>query len=346
MSGSDMSAERSIARQSRLTAAHHLLKGRAMDRDPRGTETMIGYAPFEIGNTKPPERELVPSEPAVIVSELVMTDSLTTWGWSEPRTVAKPKEPDASKESKEPTEPKDRNTQVVALYPEAGSSKLPFVIAAIAVVVCAGAATYLWCAADSTSSASVEPAPSVPVPVRVPVAAAKPAPAVKVTPAPPPPITPKHEAASVDRSVAVSHGSCSIRVDANVAGGIVMIDGRAVGSAPIQIDGLYCGHRTRVAVVDPALAPWERSINPEEGTVVQVHASLGRLTTAIAVTSIPNGATVTVNGREVGVTPAAIPVVVGATTKLRVSSPGYAPYDQTIVPRAGTSPTIAATLTR
>jgi hypothetical protein len=311
-----------------------------MDRDPRGTETMIGYAPFETGKPKPRllERELVPREPAVIVSDLVMTDGLTTWGWSEPRAAAKRNEPD---ESKEPKEPKDRNTQVVALYPETGSSKLPLAIAAIAVVVCAGAATYLWFAADSTASASIEPALPVSVPVPVAAPAAKPAPAVKVTQVAPPP---KHDVATVDRPVAASHGSCSIRIDADIAGSIAMVDGRAVGAVPMQVDGLYCGRRTRVAVADPAFAPWERTIIPEEGTLVRVRASLGRLTTAVAITSLPTGATVNVNGHDVGTTPAAIPVVVGVATKVRVSSPGYATYEQTVVPRAGTSTTIQATL--
>ncbi len=54
--------------------------------------------------------------------------------------------------------------------------------------------------------------------------------------------------------------------------------------------------------------------------------------------------TVNVNGRDVGTTPAAIPVVVGVATKVRVSSPGYPTYEQTVVPRAGTSTTIQAAL--
>jgi len=176
--------------------------------------------------------------------------------------------------------------------------------------------------------------------VPAPAPAPAPAPVAKATPAPHPPTpTPTPTA-----TAPVAHGSCSIRIDANVSGSIAMVDGRAVGAAPIQVDGLFCGHRTRVVVADPALAPWERTIIPEEGTVVQVHASLGRLTTAIAVTSTPSGATVTLNGRDVGVTPAAIPVVVGVTAKVSVSSPGYASYEQTVVPRAGASTTIAATL--
>lgn len=300
---------------------------------------MIGYAaPIEIAKA----REPAPSEqrePAVIVTDLIATctDSLTTWGSPEPRTVMPEAKPTAAVADTNQTKPK--STQIVPLYSVAGSSKLPFIVTAIVVLVCTGTATYLWLGPSSTptSTATLAPPPT-PAPVPAHVATA---PAAKITPAP---VAHPAAPAPAPAPAALSHGSCSIRVDANAAGSIVMVDGRAVGAAPIQVDGLFCGHRTHVAVADPSLAPWERTIIPEEGTVVQVHASLGRLTTAIAVTSTPSGATVLVNGRDVGVTPAAIPVVVGITAKVSVSSPGYAAYEQTIVPRAGASTTIAATL--
>lgn len=293
---------------------------------------MIGYATVKRADrATETEPETISSEPAVIVTDLIgtPTDGLSTWGWAEPRATTAPSKPLVA----DTKSSKGKTTQVVPLSRIAGTSKLPLVIAGIVALICTATGTYLWLSPTTpTSTASI----SVPAPTSVA------APAVKITPpashpAPPAP-------APAPAPVALAHGSCSIRVDANVAGPIVMVDGRAVGTAPIQVDRLFCGHRTRVAVAEVSLAPWERTIIPEEGVVVQVHASLGRLTTAIAVTSTPSGATVAINGHEVGVTPAAIPVVVGVTAHVSVSSPGYAPYEQTVVTRAGSSTAIAANL--
>ncbi len=163
--------------------------------------------------------------------------------------------------------------------------------------------------------------------------------AAPVAPVATPPATPAVQIAVAGR------GSCSVQIDSDAPSSVVLIDGRVMAEAPLRVDGLFCGRRVHVAVANPRLAPWDRWVAPEEGKLMVLKASLRHLTTAVVITSTPSGATVRVNGRDVGPTPAAISVVADASEHVEVSSPHFAPFQQTITARAGTTTTIEARLT-
>jgi hypothetical protein len=149
---------------------------------------------------------------------------------------------------------------------------------------------------------------------------------------------------TTNQPAVIDHGSCTIHIDADAPGSVVIVDGRVVGDAPAEVAGIYCGRRTRVMVANPRFAPWERWVVAEEGKPSRLSARLSRLTTAIAVTSTPSGAAVRVNGKQVAVTPAAIPVVADASTTIEVEFLGYQLFTKQLVPRAGATATIDAKL--
>ena len=125
-----------------------------------------------------------------------------------------------------------------------------------------------------------------------------------------------------------------------------MIDGKVVGEAPLDVSRLYCGRRVRVSVVHPRVVSWERTIVPEEGKIELLSASLDRPTTALAVTSVPEGATVRVNGHDITSTPAAITLTAGTASDVEIVLPGYETYRRRVYARPGGTTPIDAVLTK
>ena len=299
-----------------------------MQPERRPAKTIMGYSPFQLPEPPVDHTRVMQLEPAVVVAGELLVPS--------PPPTATASHSDRA--DRYPLAP--RRIWPIAL---AGS----IVVAAVIVV----ASVFFW---------SKEPAPrpvpsyasanvALPLPVAAarpaspppaPLAAARPAsppPAPVVTPATPTPPTPSP-------ALAIDHGSCTLRVESGVSGSVVMIDGRAIAEAPLDVDGLYCGRRVHVTVANPHYAPWDRWVVPEEAKPLRVRADLRRLTTAVAVTSVPSGAIVRIGGHDVATTPAAIAVDTELATTIEVTFPGYVPFKQRIVPHAGATTTIVATL--
>jgi hypothetical protein len=284
-----------------------------------GTETLIGYPITSFAANAPTEMQEAP----VPIREIVVP--LATF-----RRVE---------------QPAARTTDQVWSVERPRRRRVLAVIAAIvAMIGCAAVAWYLW-NEDS------------PAPPRAPVARARTAAASSAAPTPrpatvqpaqparassPPPAPPAPELAKPSPS---DRGSCSLRVEADETRSVVMLDGKVFGESPITLSGLFCGRPARVTVARPHFATWERTIIPEEGRPAVVRAALARPTTAIAVTSVPAGAMVRVNGRDVTTTPAAIAVTVDVALRIEVALPGYNTFTQTVVARSGATSTIDATLT-
>lgn len=216
---------------------------------------------------------------------------------------------------------------------EPTARRWPFAVGiAIAIAALGGIATYLMFADTDAPAASrpvVAPALATPPkPARVPVA-----PPRAVAPAPAPVAKPEAP-------------SCAVLVEADQPHSAVLIEGKVAGETPIDISGLPCGRAVHVTVVHPQRVPWQRTIVPAEGKVALLSAELAHPTTALAVTSVPSGAMVRVNGRDVTSTPAAITLVAGVTSQIEIVLPGYTPYRQRIVMREGTAAPIDAVLVK
>ena len=319
----------------------------------RSTETVYGYAPFKLPRTEVPD--------AVSVFEALVTGTTETGDVPEPARWVKVADKVMPLETVAAPAAIARIALPPPRAPRAPTSEDPIEIVrsrgwmiggVIAMVLAAVAIAYLlWPEPDAAPAVVAKPAPP-PAPPSAPIVApikSAPPPAATVAPIKPvavsaPPPAPKPPITHDDTPKLVAHGSCTIHIDADALGSVVIVDGRVVGDAPVDVDGIYCGRRTQVTVANPRFAPWERSIVPEEGKPSRVHARLARLTTAIAVTSTPSAATVRVNGKPVAVTPAAISVIADASTTIEVELLGYRSVTKQLVPRAGATSTIDAAL--
>jgi hypothetical protein len=125
-----------------------------------------------------------------------------------------------------------------------------------------------------------------------------------------------------------------------------MLDGKPVGTTPLEVTGLLCGHTVRVAVAKDAFDVWQRALTTREGERLSAVATLRRPRTVVSVTSEPPGAQVMAGGRVAGLTPLAFET--GAFTRLSVEvrKAGFAPAVRTIVPRPGAANALKVSLSR
>jgi hypothetical protein len=67
---------------------------------------------------------------------------------------------------------------------------------------------------------------------------------------------------------------------------------------------------------------------------VAVRVTLARLTFLVKVSSTPPGATVTVNGKSLGITPTTVKVPAFESSTLAITKDGYAPETEKVTPKA------------
>jgi hypothetical protein len=301
---------------------------------PSGVETIIGYGFFvaPIGSS----HRLQTNEPAVVVAGELLDATSTLPAPTTDTTSAPTVEPAPTTNTAPTVEPAKRTRWHIPVL--AGSA-----------VVAAAAIAWLVVPDSTPSKVRTPPAAAriAPVPPAAKLIAppVRPAPAEAKLPAKPVDAAEKAPVKPAEKSsVSVDHGSCSVKIDADIPGGVVVLDGRVIAATPVTLNGLYCGRRIHLTVAHPQLAPWNGTITPEEGRSQVVKASLRRLTTAVAVTSVPAGAMVRINGKEITTTPAAIPITVDVPTRVQITLPGYRTFERTIAPYAGSSAIIDATL--
>ena len=217
----------------------------------------------------------------------------------------------------------------------------------------------------------------------VPVAAAPPeaAPAVpagrefteSAVPSPPPPATsataPADSEAGSPKSEAESpkpDANGRLLVRSTPAGASVFVDGRAYGPTPVAVRDLSTGgHRVRVArdgyiaadrrvVLTEARPSQSLTVELErQGTVTARGAPAttppglpGRFTGSLTVLSRPPGATVFMDGKQVGVTPLSLRAVAAGTHAIRVEQEGYRRWTSAVRVVASEQNRITASLER
>ncbi len=152
--------------------------------------------------------------------------------------------------------------------------------------------------------------------------------------APPPVDKAASPATTAGAAIRVGEGSCRLHVTSEPGDGVVMVDGRVVGSTPLDVEGVYCGRRTRVAISRAGFVPWDRRIVAEEGVTTPVTAALHRPGTPVVITSTPAGARVALDGQMVGTTPTAVIAAPGTRHSVEIVLEGYVPYRTQVVPRS------------
>ena len=68
--------------------------------------------------------------------------------------------------------------------------------------------------------------------------------------------------------VKVGDGDCTIQVESNPIGAVVLYRGRAVAQTPADINGLACGKPARVTLSHAKFEPLERTVTPVDVSVM------------------------------------------------------------------------------
>jgi formylglycine-generating enzyme required for sulfatase activity len=123
-------------------------------------------------------------------------------------------------------------------------------------------------------------------------------------------------------TAALIPASASVTVRSSTAGAALWVDGRQVGELPVTID-LPAGTRA-IEIRAPRHKSWTRSIVVTAGEPQAIGpVALSPADAQLRVESAPPGASVTVDGRYAGTTPATLALSPGREHRIAVSKGGY-----------------------
>jgi hypothetical protein len=194
-----------------------------------------------------------------------------------------------------------------------------------------------------SKSKTVPPAATAPAaPVQPPASPAAPAP----TPAPAPGPAAK-SSGTEDELQELAPLELPTTMSIHVAGGVkdaqVSVDGENWGKAPISSHPLKPGEH-RIVIRRPGFADYSRTVQVAPGARGQVNAMLEATAGVLAITSVPPGADVTIDGRAVGQTPLPQVTLPPGSYELRVRHQGYMDDVSRLAVRAGRDYPIELTL--
>ena len=177
---------------------------------------------------------------------------------------------------------------------------------------------------DPAPAAPSHPAPAVPV--HAPAGAALPA-------SPADPVAGPAAIAAATTPVTAASATCYADVSSQPAGAeIVLGTGNVVGTTPQKLT-LPCGARVALTIRKGRLVPASRAVMPTaEGAAVRV--ALTKPMVQVKVSSLPMGATITLNGKSLGVTPTTIRLAAFEPSTLTIAKDGYAADTQKVTPKA------------
>jgi hypothetical protein len=142
---------------------------------------------------------------------------------------------------------------------------------------------------------------------------------------------------AVDAAVAVAPppdaaAACFIDVTSTPAGAEIVLDKTTVlGTTPVKLP-LPCAAEVKLVIRKARYTAVQRSIVPTtEGTKLRV--ALVKPTFSVKVSSQPTGATITMNGRSMGVTPTTVRLPAFELSTLTITKEGWTPDTQKIAPK-------------
>ncbi|HEX7836318.1 MAG TPA: PEGA domain-containing protein, partial [Kofleriaceae bacterium] len=141
-------------------------------------------------------------------------------------------------------------------------------------------------------------------------------------------------------------GECFADVSSQPTGADIVLDQNVVGTTPQRVT-LPCGHPVDLVIRKLHLASVVRTITPiPDGVPVKV--TLSKQLSRVRVSSTPEGATVTLNGKPLGVTPTTVQVPAFESSALNITKDGYETETETVSPNAngGTVRTVLKRLER
>jgi hypothetical protein len=124
---------------------------------------------------------------------------------------------------------------------------------------------------------------------------------------------------------------CSVDVTSSPSGAEIAIDQTVLGTSPATIQ-LPCGVESKLIIRKAKYGSVQRSFTATaEATKLAV--KIAAPVFSLKVTSLPEGATITVGGKMVGITPTTIKVLASSPTMITLTKDGYSPDTQKIAPR-------------
>lgn len=134
-----------------------------------------------------------------------------------------------------------------------------------------------------------------------------------------------------------------VTVDSLPAGASILLDGEAAGTTPATVEVLQGEHQLMLQL--PSFADWQKTLRikaSEDQDLGQI--SLQPAPGELALSSVPSGANVTLDGEFQGQTPLTLEVSPGKAHRLDVFKPGYKRYNSTVEMSAASSDKKAVTL--
>lgn len=128
-------------------------------------------------------------------------------------------------------------------------------------------------------------------------------------------------------------GGCFADVTSSPAGAeIVLGSDNVLGTTPSKV-ALPCGDKVELTIRKTRMMPAYRTVTPTpEGAPVRV--ALGKQLVQVKVSSTPPGATITLAGKPLGVTPTTIKVPAYEASTLAISKDGYVVESEKVAPRS------------
>jgi hypothetical protein len=126
-------------------------------------------------------------------------------------------------------------------------------------------------------------------------------------------------------------GTCKVEVTTNPPGAQVAIDKDTLGDTPGTFD-LPCDTEAKLKIYKSKYFGVIKAVTPtSEG--VKVDLTLQSAIFAVKVTSVPAGATITVGGKPMGVTPTSIRLPAFSASTIVISKDGFMPDTQKVTPK-------------
>jgi len=132
---------------------------------------------------------------------------------------------------------------------------------------------------------------------------------------------------------ASGNGPCFASVSSTPTGAEIVIDQtKVIGTTP-QTVSLPCGAEVELVVRKARLLPVTRTVTPTP-TGVKVRVALTKQAVLLKVSSNPEGATITLNGKALGVTPTTVKVPALESSTLMIAKPGYETEAEKVGPKS------------
>ncbi|NQE53646.1 hypothetical protein C5S29_08635, partial [ANME-1 cluster archaeon GoMg3.2] len=147
----------------------------------------------------------------------------------------------------------------------------------------------------------------------------------------------------------LSQATGSIKVTSSPSGAKIYVDTylgwSSKGQTPNTITSVSPGQYT-IKLTLAGYQDWTKEVQVTGGSTTDVHATLSQATGSISVTSMPSGASISLDGVHIsGITPYTIPNVEPGDHTLKLTLGGYQDWKETVSVTAGKTAKVSATLT-